>query len=134
MFSLFRIQISVLLYLLTFVGCSSGLLREEAVEGFNEKLAKKQYVARKNIYVTFADKTRHKEIIFSKGTKLRIVVEQSEDWLKVRAFSTHENEEQTRGKVIFFTTRDFLNPKEQKNYSLANLQQSLNDLLKEFSP
>ena len=133
MFSLFRIQLSVLLYLLAFAGCSSGLLREETVESFNEKLAKKQFVARKNIYVSFADKTRHKEIIFSKGTKLRIVVEQSEDWLKIRAFSTHENEEQSRGKVILFTARDFLSSAEQKNYSLANLQQSLNDLLKEFS-
>ena len=132
MFFLSRTQAVILLYLFAFTGCSSGLLRKEVVESFNEKLAKKHFIARKNIYVAFSDKKQRGDILFSKGSKLRIVVERGEDWLKVRAFSIHEDEEQSQGKVILFIARSLLASKEKKSYSLASLQKSLDDLLKEF--
>ena len=121
------------LYLALIPACASGLLREETLKNFNEKLRKKHFEARKNIYPPFAG-LGPKKLLFSKGSKLRIVVQQSEDWVKVRAFPLHEKEEQRRGKLILFISREFLKPEEQTHSSVALLiKKSIGNLLKETS-
>ena len=117
---------------LLFSACSSSLLREETVEDFNKRASKKYFRTRKNIYPPFESK-ESKRLSFRRGVKVRIVLEQGDDWLKVRAFPLHENEEQSRGKVILFISRELLSPEEQDNYSLPILQKNIQSLLKESS-
>ena len=120
-----------LVFILALSECSSFLLKEEAVLSFNEKFSKKSFIVQKDIYPDFAQRDKRNNLLFKKGTELKIELEQNPDWIKLRGFSLKENEEQRNGKIIIFIARDFLSEEEQEAYSINKVEDKLNKLLKE---
>ncbi len=117
-----------------FVSCSSYLIRQEDMVHFNHKSVTQHFIARKDLYAPLGSqspsfKGKKKEISFKKGEVLRLILEQGDDWLRVRAFSVGDDEEEGQGRVILFVLRDFLPEEKQENYSLEDLEQELVKLL-----
>ena len=94
------IIINITFFLTT--NCSTTLLKKDYVQKFNKNNANKKYEILKDIYIDFSKNNDEKIIFFKKGDLVRLVLEQSEDWVKIRAYKYTENKEQAQGKIIYY--------------------------------
>ena len=92
--------------LLTF-SCSGQLVRRHLVEELNEGYAKDTFRARQDISVLHGIQ---KEVLFPKGTQLRVWLEGRADWLKLRAYRAETPREQARGAAIIYIFVEDLPP------------------------
>ncbi|MBX7057408.1 MAG: hypothetical protein K1X75_05035 [Leptospirales bacterium] len=69
------------------------------------------YRVRENIYSPFSRESEgQREVLFKRGDRVRIVLENNDDWLRVRALPAQESLEQNPGKVILYLVRSLLVP------------------------
>lgn len=113
-------------------------MREEEVEGFNQSAEERIYTVRRDIASPFGDQfegsdNRSQEgAIFRKGEKVRILLEVSSEWLKVRAYRLDQSQEHSGGAVILFLITEVLEDQGEDldNYSLERLRSDLAKILK----
>ncbi len=127
-----KIRTILLLLSIFCLSCSSEFLRKKDVKAFNVDVKGKIYITKKVIYINFNNTPSSlNTAIYPKGARIRILVEHSEDWIKVRAFPADENKEQIHGKVILYIIRDLQKEKMKKNYSIEELKKELYKIVKE---
>lgn len=130
--------IPVLLLFFAAIGCVSPLLREADVTSLNDTYRDRVFVTNSDIQATFSTTASdaEPEVIFSRGTRVKIWVESDEDWIRVRATPIEEKREHNPGKVIIYIFRDFLEEDGeteavQERYPAARLETEIAEILTE---
>ncbi len=129
-------------YLSFLISCATSLLNKDYVKSFNKRVEGKAYIAIKDIKSEYADAEDEGAIVYTKGTELRIVLEQNDDWIKVRAYPFAEPKEQAGGKLIYYyihrfgpSTSETLNKQDTPSpippYSSQNLEEALKKIIRE---
>jgi type II secretion system-associated lipoprotein len=120
--------------------CAPALLRETDVQDLNEIYRDRVFVTKADIQPTFSSQENDEEpeVIFQKGTRVKIQVESADDWIRVRATPVEEKREHNPGKVIIYIFRDFLRedgePEEiQDRYPAERLEQKIVEILDEVA-
>ncbi len=120
--------LSLLPYL--FASCSSTFIGLGEQRKLSHEFANKLFVVKSDIYPKFAQKNIYREPILKKGERIRIFIEQDEDWLKVRAFKEGEAREQAHAKVILYLIKDIWDAEKEERVEL--LRKELHTLLQEI--
>ena len=89
------------------VSCKSSLLRKELAKTYNQELKSKRYKVLQNIYSPFPnevalDSTPSKRILFRKGEKVKIILENGAQWVRMRAFLADSDLEKDSGRIILY--------------------------------
>lgn len=85
------------------------MLTKDAMKRMNEQFANKTYVAREDLHPTFlGDRASKEEPLFQKGDTLKIRVESSMDWMRVKAHRASLSREHAAGKTILYYFEDEL--------------------------
>lgn len=87
------------------LSCAGRLVRQPYVENLNEAFLEEVYVAKKDISVGFAEQT---DVLFKKGTHLKLHLEGRAEWLKLRAYTAETAREQARPLTIVYIFGDDL--------------------------
>ena len=95
--------VAIVFVLLFLVRCSTGVVTNEAVVRWNKALKNENWIAKENIYKPFANEKE--EPVIRKNQKLRLWLENKEEWLKVKFYLSDENREQARGQTIIFISK-----------------------------
>ncbi len=91
-----------------FIFCKTSLLKKKEIEQINQEFSAKKYVALLDISLFYYDfKNQNYEVLdnalkIKKGTISEIMIESSEDWLRIRCFDTLKDKKNHKGEVIFF--------------------------------
>lgn len=120
-----KINVVIVFALLLLARCSTGVITDDAVVRWNKALKNENWVAKENIYKPFANEKE--EPIIRKNQKLRLWLENKEEWLKVKFYQSDENREQARGQTAIFISKDDLNkitnkPKNAKKIPPSELE------------
>lgn len=100
---------SVLIVLLLISACTSAVIPKEKVRQLNREFEGRTYIAIVDIKPEFSDSSDAKtEIIFHKNDRLRLVAENGEEWIRVKAHIVSDRPEQAIGRAIVFILRDDL--------------------------
>ena len=83
------------------------MVRRQLVDSLNAGYAREVYRARQDIGVAAG---QQKEVLFPKGTKLRVWLEGRADWIKLRAYRAETPREQARGAAILYIFLEDLPP------------------------
>lgn len=92
----------VLVFLLQ--NCASGPMDRKQTARLNDEFENQVWVTRMDLRVPLA--TNEGEIVFKKGSRLKIWIVSRGDWVKIKAYPAAENREQARGKTIIFLFDD----------------------------
>lgn len=88
------------------LACSTPILEPEQTLTWNEELKERVFRASKDIYPEFANQSDRKHPLFPRGTLLKLQIESSPDWVKVRAREAKSQKENTPGQVILYVFRE----------------------------
>lgn len=126
------------LTLCALLACVSPLLRQADVRDLNDNYRERVFVTSQDIQATFSTTAGDAEpdVIFPRGTKVKIWVESDEDWIRVRATPVEEKREHNPGKVIIYIFRDFLkedgeSEEVQDRYPVSRLEARIAEILTE---
>jgi len=98
---------SIPLILLLLLACQSGIIQKNDAKKLNQEFEKNVYTAIVDIRPeTTPDGDSQKDIVFKKADRLKIYLENGEDWIKVKAFKASDKREQAIPRVILFLLRD----------------------------
>lgn len=89
------------------LGCTGQLVRRPVVEELNRGYAGTVFQARRDITITEGPQP---DVLFTKGTKLRVWLEGRADWVKLRAYRAETPREQARAAVILYIFVEDLPP------------------------
>ena len=84
------------------VACSTPILKPAETLEWNEELEKQVFRAKTDIFPEFANQADKDDPLFKRGTLLKIQIESSPDWVKVRAREARKDRENTPGRVILY--------------------------------
>ena len=94
--------------------CGSPFIKGADIETINKEWSEREFTARENIHSPFdSNLGLSQEVIFEKGTRLKVWLESAEDWVRVKAYPATERREQTRGRTIIYIFKDDLKKKER---------------------
>lgn len=89
--------------------CYADLLRKTDAEAMNTEFRERTYVARQDIYAPFNNRDEStREVLVKRGEKVRLFVETSREWIRVRAIPVSEQREHNPGRVVVYVLRDFV--------------------------
>lgn len=91
-------------YCLLFMYCKGPMIQSEILEGLNQDFAESEFQARTDIKLEFSSDTS--DPVFNQGDRLRIRVEASSDWIRIRARSPEQEIEHSPGKTIIYIFRE----------------------------
>ncbi len=115
-----------------FSSCKTSLIRKKEVVALNREFENRIFVARKEIRPEFlGEGNRENEVLFPAGTRLKIWVESSVEWVRVKAYRVTENREQTPGKTIIYLFHTDLGEQEKPE---AVLMEKIDEILREERP
>lgn len=83
-------------------GCKHPLVEKKRVQSFNEARTGVVFLAEKDIQFWQNGKVDPARPLFKKGTRLEIVLETGDDWMRVRARDLSRSIEQNPGEIIVF--------------------------------
>ena len=92
--------------LLALASCKSPILKPEEAVAWNQELENQTYRAQIDIFPEFANQADKNHPLFKRGELLRIRIESSPDWVKIRARAAGAERENTPGQVILYLFRD----------------------------
>ena len=96
-------KIVLVFILFFFARCSTGIVTDETVVKWNKALKNENWVAKENIYKPFSNEKEYP--IIKKNQKLRLWLENKEEWVKIKFCQLDENREQARGSTIIFISK-----------------------------
>ncbi len=82
--------------------CSSPLLKAGDVEAMNKEWSAGEYTIREEVRAPFNNLENDQEVVFQKGLRVRVWVESTDEWVRVKAYPAGERREQTRGRTIIY--------------------------------
>ncbi len=89
--------------------CYADLLRKSDAEAMNAEFRDRTYVARQDIYAPFNNRDESsREVLIKRGERVRLFVETSREWIRVRAVPVAEQREHNPGRVVVYVLRDFV--------------------------
>lgn len=90
-------------------GCYADLLRKSDAEAMNTEFRERTYIARQDIYAPFNNRDEaSREVLIKRGERVRLYVEASREWIRVRAVPVTEQREHNPGRVVVYVLRDFV--------------------------
>ncbi|MEQ8353418.1 MAG: type II secretion system-associated lipoprotein [Leptospiraceae bacterium] len=107
--------------------CSSPILKTGETVQWNQELEKTVYRAKTDIFPEFANQADKDNPLFPRGTLLKIQVESSPDWVKIRAREAKKERENTPGHVIMYLFSDDVDTEKGNGRQLV--EERLNQLL-----
>lgn len=132
------LRLSTALACLLALSCAGSLLREQQVQDLNDDYRDRVFVAAQDIKPVFSTigSDEEPEVIYPRGTKLKIWVESDEGWIRVRGTPVEEKREHNPGKVIMYIFREFLaedgeTEEVQDEYPVERLRGEIGELLQE---
>ncbi len=87
--------------------CGGHLVRRTIVDDLNLSFSGRVYQARRDLEIQSGPE---KEVVFPKGTRLRIWLEGRPEWVKLRAYKAEVPREQARGAPIVYIFLEDLTP------------------------
>ena len=99
---------------------SQNIISAKKLVPYNQKILKRIWVLKKNVYSPRGEK---KELLFTRNSRVRLLVETGKDWLIVRAYPVRENIERNQGRTILY-----LYPLKKKEFNISNLDQTIYSL------
>ncbi|MBI41520.1 MAG: type II secretion system-associated lipoprotein [Leptospiraceae bacterium] len=124
---LYRAAILLSFLMLILTNCSSPILKSEQAVQWNQELREKVFRAKSDIFPEFANQSDKDRPLFTRGTLVKIQIESSADWVKVRARDAKKDRENTPGHVILYVFSDDLNTDEGNGRQL--IQERLDQIL-----
>ncbi len=89
--------------------CYADLLRKSDAEEMNAGFRERTYTARQDIYAPFNNRDEaSREVLIKRGERVRLYVETSREWIRVRAIPADEQREHNPGRVVVYVLRDFV--------------------------
>lgn len=89
----------------------------------NGNLRERIMIARTDLYPEFLGEAGERNPpLFRKGDKLKIWVEISDEWMRVKAFQADQNREQAEGKtIIYLFERDYVDQGDPVKYLISRI-------------
>ncbi len=90
--------------------CKTQIVKKKELEAWNKEIMKSHYVTINDLYLyeyNFKKKEFEKitsNIIIKKTTPVKLELESTDDWLRIRAFDLNNTKKEYLGDVIFYIT------------------------------
>ncbi len=107
--------------------CSSPILKSAQATEWNQELKEKVFRAKTDIFPEFANQSDKDRPLFTRGTLVKIQIESSADWVKVRARDARKDRENTPGHVILYLFADDVDTEQGNGRQL--IQERLDQIL-----
>ncbi|MCB1304812.1 MAG: type II secretion system-associated lipoprotein [Leptospiraceae bacterium] len=111
----------------TLAQCSAPVIRAKDAEEWNTELKTRVFRTRKDIFPGFANQADQKEPLFKAGTLVKLRIESTPDWVKIRARRADSDQENTPGNVILYVFREDLESESSRGRPM--IEEKLNQLV-----
>ncbi len=89
--------------------CVVPIIRTQELKSVNSEWQNVVFQAREDIGAAYnSGGKREEDIIFRKNARVKIWIESSSEWIKVKAFPAEDKREQARGRIIIYIFKDDL--------------------------
>lgn len=103
------------------ISCVAPIIKKEAVQGLNKEFDNKPLTVLADIKPDFSGGNEaQKEVIFKRGEKIHIYLENGEEWIKVKGYRTAEKREQAIPRTILYILRDDIKQGEDPAVDVRN--------------
>jgi len=105
--------------------CVEKIIRKEDLTAKNKELSEFIFTAKADIYPHFIENIESDpEKLLKKGDRVKLVIEVSHDWAKVKAYSEKSNRQQAVGKTVIYIFKKDISQKDETSGELK-IEQTL---------